>query len=140
MGTTSTVTGTQPILYLRDKECHAGYKVASAFPVLGNLFQGLATSDIKTKLKLINVQSTKTKDDETRAVKLLKSENHYNAIGIARDLLILAAVVASFVLGFFGLVPLVAVALTIVGQTIYQSYHVHKNKQMIIDINKNGLN
>lgn len=131
MSAVSNATIAPPFLFLRDKEDSIGFKILSAIPIIGGLFQAAATYDVNVKLKSINERRVQ---DVKSATQLLKTENHYLAINIARNFLIIAGVVTLFALGFFGIIPLVALGAGYVAYTAFCSYKIYQNQKLVQEL------
>jgi len=128
-----------PSLWLKGKEDSIGIKILAAIPVIGLIFEGLAQGDINAQLQHIAKNPNKTPADEQRAIKLLKTSVQYNAIGIARDVVLLAGVIALFVLNIFGVIALVSACLAVAAQIAFHSWNIHMKRQAIALIQQNGL-
>lgn len=118
-------------------------KIASCVPVLGAIPSIIAKHVIGRKLEILRYelrhqQGPATPEQNRRAVELLKAERDYTICSLVNSVLAVAAVVALFVLGFFGLAPLIVGAVA-TGITIaIQSWSIHSSNKMVKEVNANG--
>lgn len=114
---------------------NVGFKIASAIPGIGFIFNSVMDYQLKKKYDGLQPGA----QDAPRAVNILKITNQYNAIRIARNVLMIAAVVALFVLGFFTVIPLISALVLFAGVIALKSFSIYKNKKTAQDIQLTGF-
>lgn len=114
-----------------------GLKILSSIPVIGFIANGVIDYQLKSKYETLQ------QGENVRAINIIKIANQYNAIRIARTVAVviaIAACIAMFALNVFTLMlPLISTAVLFLGTVAIKAFHIHKNKQMIRDINQNGF-